>query len=297
MKKILFAALLAVTGTASAQVSLYGSINQYITDTKTGAVSKKGTASDISNIGFKVTEDLGSGLKARVQVETTILANDPIANTNTTQLGDRQSTVGFAHALGSVDVGRNVHNTFVTISNNDPFAALIGSIAGDVHNLRGLRISNAAFVNATPIAGLNVGFDRGQATNITNVWSTAASYQYGAANVAVSRYEDTLAHAKSTVAGANVTFGPTTVFYSHSENVDGAAKIKGDLIGVQQKLTGVVSAKASYGKTDRDVRAWNVGLGYNFSKRTLAEVVYRDLDRTGTVNDSKMVAVGIRHSF
>jgi predicted porin len=66
---------------------------------------------------------------------------------------------------------------------------------------------------------------------------------------------------------------------------------------VQQKLTGVVSAKASYGKTDRDVRAWNVGLGYNFSKRTLAEVVYRDLDRTGTVNDSKMVAVGIRHSF
>jgi predicted porin len=70
----------------------------------------------------------------------------------------------------------------------------------------------------------------------------------------------------------------------------------GDLIGASQQF-GKITAKASYGKTNTDVKAYAMGADYHFSKRTLMGVNYRNVDATGTTNDIKQVGVGVTHRF
>ncbi|MBA4094784.1 MAG: hypothetical protein C0489_11960 [Candidatus Accumulibacter sp.] len=64
-----------------------------------------------SRWGFKGTEDLGGGLKARFALEGTLIndtgaAGVPTGNPATTSLFDREATVGVSGAFGSIDLGR-----------------------------------------------------------------------------------------------------------------------------------------------------------------------------------------------
>ena len=80
MKKIALATLLAATTlVATAQVSLNGKISTFVDNTKTSATSKTTLATDpTSNITVSATETIGGGLKARVVLDTSLKANDPI---------------------------------------------------------------------------------------------------------------------------------------------------------------------------------------------------------------------------
>ncbi len=297
MKKITLAAIMAfVTLGASAQVALTGKVSQWMDNTKTGATSTQGmTTEPTSNIAFTITEDLGGGMKARGVLETSLSGNT-IAGTGT-QLGDRQSTVGLAGKFGSIDLGRNVHSQFLAITSNDAFGTLYGSVAGDVHNLRGLRFSNGAFV-ATNFGPVNATWDR---SNNAPGTADATAYSLGASiagvSATVAQYQQGAAE-KSTVIGLNAKVGKTGAFYSRSDNTSATAgeTKKGDLVGVSQAF-GPVTAKASYGKTNTDVKAYNVGLDYALSKRTAVGVAYRNVDVAGTANDIKQIGVGLTHRF
>lgn len=300
MKKIaLVAAMALVTLGASAQVTVSGKYSTFVDSTKTGDV-RQGTmvVDPTSNIRFGAREDLGGGLSARVVVETTIGATNTVDGTANTQLGDRQSTVGLAGKLGSVDIGRNVHSQFLALTTNDSFGTLYGSVAGDVHNLRGLRYSNGAFVT-TNLGPVSASFDRSNnGAGVEDVSSYSLGASLGGVNAVAARYENAAGTEKSTVVGANAKFGTTGVFYSRSDNVSltaGETK-KGDLIGVSQAF-GPYTAKASYGKTNTDVKAYNAGVDYNLSKRTAVGVAYRVVDRVGTATDVKSLGVGITHLF
>lgn len=300
MKKITLAAVLAIaTLGASAQVSVSGKYSTFVDSTKTGS-TREGTmvVDPTSNINITAKEDLGGGLSARAVVETTLGAANTVDGTANTQFGDRQSTVGLASKLGSVDLGRAVHSQFLALTTNDAFSTLYGSVAGDVHNLRGLRYSNGAFVS-TKLGPVAASFDR---SNNGAGQSDVSSYSLGAklagVNTVVARYENAAGNERSTVIGANTRFGNTGVFYSHSDNVSvtaGETK-KGDLIGVTQAL-GAYTVKASYGKTNTNVKAYNAGVDYNLSKRTAVGVAYRVVDKTGTTNDVKAIGVGLTHLF
>ncbi len=296
MKKIAIAAIAALSLAASAQVTITGKIGQYVDTTKTGSVSATGiTTEPTSNIAFGVKENLGGGLSARVAVETSLSGNT-IGGTGT-QLGDRQSTVGLANKLGSIDVGRNVHSQFLAISDNDPFKTLYGSIAGDVHNLRGLRFSNGAFVSVTPVKGVTANWDRSQnAPGTADQTAGALSAKFGPISATVAEYQSGVE--KSTVVAASTKLGATGVFYSHSDNKSATAgeTKKGDLVGVSQSF-GAFTAKASYGRTNTEVKAYNVGVDYALSKRTEVGVALRDVNYTGTTSDVKQVGVGLVHRF
>jgi len=294
MKKIALATLLAATTlVATAQVSVSGKISQFVDNTKVGAVSATSLATDpTSNITFSATENIGSGLKARVVLDTSLAANDPTGGADT-KLGNRQSTIGLANSLGSVDLGRNLHSHFLAITNNDAFGTLYGSIAGDVHNLRGLRISNGTFFALSPIKGVTATYDRTQTGVGTEATSYSASAKLLGVNAVVAQY--TQGVEKSTVYGASAKLGSTQVFYTRS-NDEGAVASKGDLIGASQAF-GRVTAKASYGKTNTNVKAYALGADYNFSKRTLVGVNYRNVDVVGTTHDVKQVGVGVTHRF
>lgn len=298
MKKLVIAtALAAATMASQAQVSVYGQLNEVLDNNKIGRSSTTGLVSDASRLGFKATEQLGSGLQARSVIETSILVNDPTGAA--TQLGDRQSTVGLASKYGSIDLGRATHSTYNTIVNVDPFGALYGSIASDVHNLRGARLSSATFVTVAPIAGVSLSYDRGTAAG-ANPYSVAASASVVGVNLSAAHFSNEVARTKSTIVGAGTTFARTgtQVFASHSSNTDAGATSTGTLVGVAQPLSGTpVTLKASYGRTNTDVTAYNVGASYALSKRTSVEATYRRVDAKLSANDVTQIGAGMRFAF
>jgi predicted porin len=293
MKKIALATLLAATTmVASAQVSISGKVAEFVDSTKTGVVRTTSIAGEpTNNIAISATENLGGGLKARVVVETSIGANT--INGNGTQLGDRQSTIGVASKSVSVDIGRNVHSHFLAITNNDTFGTLFGSVAGDVHNLRNLRLGDSVFVNVTPVKNLAVAYERSQVAVGQEATVVAGSTKVMGVNASVARFEQ--GTEKSTVVGLNTTILGNKVTYTHSDD-QGLVKSKGDLVGVARDF-GAITAKASYGTTNTDVKAYALGADYNFSKRTALTVAYRNVNKTGSAHDVEQVGVGLTHRF
>lgn len=286
MKKHILATLLvAVTGVASAQVAITGKIGQ-IVDRTSGSTTL--VTEPTSNITLSAKEDLGGGLQARAVFDTS-LRGSTLGGTGT-QLGDRQSTVGLGNKLGSVDLGRNVHSQFLAVTNNDVFSTLYGSIAGDVHNLRDLRFSDAVFASVNGPFSVTATYDRTQ----NNIGGQASAYSLskslGFVNSTFAQYE--LGAEKTTVVGLNTKVAGNTVSYVHSEDKGLVAK-KGDSIGVARDL-GPITAKASYGRTNTDVRAYALGADYNLSKRTAVTVAYRNVD---AAQDIKQVGVGLVHKF
>ena len=296
MKKVLLALTLAVAGVASAQVGIYGRVGTYLDNTKTGtAAAVQGMANDLSHFGIRATEDLGGGLKARATYETYIQANSP--ETSTTAFGDRQSTVGIAHKMGSVDLGRSVHTHFLAVSNNDPFGTLIGSSAADVHNLRGLRLSNAAFTSVN-FGNVSANFDRstGAVGTAADPYAASLVAAVGPAVVTYARYE--AGAETSDVLAARAKFGATTVFGIASDNKGTTTNTnRGQLVGASHNLGGPVTVKASYGRIENGIKSYNVGAEYAFSKRTYAQVLYRTVEGTSAATDVKQVAGGLVVQF
>ena len=308
MKKIVMATLLmAMTGIASAQVVLSGKVSSTVDQSKVGATKSTQLVNDpTNNIAVSVSEKLGNGLTARASVETSLHGNT--IDGDGTKLGDRQSTVGLANKFGSVDVGRNVHSHFLAITDTDVFNTLYGSVAGDVHNLRNLRLGDAVFVSVTPVKGVAVAVERTLNGPVNDATVYAVSGKVFKVDAAVSRFEQ--GNEKSTVVGLKTKVMGTTVTYIHSDD-QGLVNSKGDTIGVARKF-GHVTAKASYGrqtndlnlfvagpsaKPDTSVTAYAVGADYHLSKRTALHVTYRNVDRYGSTNDVSNFGVGATHRF
>lgn len=116
MKKTLIAlAALAATGAVMAQssVTIYGVIDQAYSRTSiSGGTSKNEMVSsgNVTNrLGFRGTEDLGGGLKAKFQVETNLVADAPGGST----IGDRGAWVALASdSMGEIRLGREYNPTF-----------------------------------------------------------------------------------------------------------------------------------------------------------------------------------------
>ena len=295
MKKVLLALTLAVAGVASAQVGIYGRVGTYLDNTKTGTSTVQGMANDLSHFGIRATENLGGGLTARATYETYIQANSP--ETSTTAFGDRQSTVGIAHKMGSVDLGRSVHTHFLAVSNNDPFGTLIGSSAADVHNLRGLRFSNAAFTSVN-LGNVSASFDRstGAVGTAADPYAASLVAAVGPAVVTYARYE--AGAETSDVLAARAKFGATTVYGIASDNKGATANTnRGQLVGASHNLGGPVTVKASYGRIENGIKSYNIGAEYAFSKKTYAQVLYRNVEGTTAAGDIKQVAGGLVVQF
>lgn len=290
MKKIVMATLLmAMTGVASAQVTLSGKASTFVDRTEVNGTANTAMVTEpTSNVAITVSEKLGNGLTARAVLETSLSGNtiDGVG----TKLGDRQRTVGLESSFGSIDLGRNVHGHFLAITTNDVFGTLYGSVAGDVHNLRGLRMSDGMFVRFSPVKTISVGVDRTQTAGPeTTVYSVGTNI--GPLSAVATHFEADAE--KTTVVGLGAKVKGTQLHYVFSDE-KGAAEGKGHLVGAAQRV-GNITAKASYGKNDRDVTAYAVGADYHFSKRTELTLAYRNVDTLTT--DIKAVGLGLTHRF
>lgn len=301
MKNTILATMLALATTAaSAQVTVYGRLSEFVDSTKTGTTTVKSLVNDSSRIGIRAEEKLGTGLTARLVVETSVAADDPKTGTST-QLGDRQSTVGLASRFGSVDLGRKEHSEYITMKNADPFGGgNYATINSDINNDRSKRIGDGAFV-ATNVGPVNVSYDRSMYTNpaIAEATSWSLGGKIGPVTTAVARFASGADHTNVVTLSAQVA--GLTLSTIQSEDKTGAVETKGQLYGVIAPLNNTVSVKGSYGiKTGLaagDVKAYNLGVAYAFSKRTNVSVAYRNVDAGGTANDVKQIGLGLSHNF
>lgn len=139
MKKSLLAlaVLGAFAGVASAQtnVTMYGVLDMALQHEDRGGNAGSTTALDSgmqsgSRLGFKGTEDLGSGLKANFVLEMGVNADNGTSSQGGLTFG-RQAYVGLSGGFGSVNLGRQYSPIFIATDSVDPFdAGIIGGQAG-----------------------------------------------------------------------------------------------------------------------------------------------------------------------
>jgi predicted porin len=131
-------ATLAAAGTSLAQssVTIYGIIDQGYSSTTAKyaepGLSEKGILTTTGNqsglatqrLGFRGVEDLGGGLKARFQVETSLTAGNAGANT----FGSRPTFVGLEGGFGTILLGRQ---------DTPLLKAVVPQLAGGANNVTG----------------------------------------------------------------------------------------------------------------------------------------------------------------
>lgn len=301
MKKIAIISILALASTASfADVTVYGKMRVFEESYKLGSGSDVTQITDSdSRIGFKAVENLGNGLKANAVIETSVVADSP--NTGAaTQLGNRQSTVGLSHSLGSVDLGRAKHAIGRSLDNYDVFGNAAFSSTTVVNASQGQRLSNATMITANIVKGVSVSYQRGETELVGTPAVTAASIDvtYAGVQATYATY-DNQTNSTSNLYAAKYTFAPTgtTVSAIYSDNNVVGVKTTGKSVGVAQPISkSAVTVLASYGENEL-VKATNVGVNYALSKNTSLQARYIKEDNVVNAKDLRRLAFGMEMNF
>jgi GBP family porin len=190
MKKLLIAsaALAMVAGTAQAQsVTLYGSIDTGYSSVESTAAGVKTTNAGIANSsdsssrwGIRGSEDLGGGMKANFNVETSIgSGSNGALNSNTdatgawthaTNVGNRAMWAGFSTA-GGLELRGGLQNQFIrdaALNNADGTTNVVGNILAGNSSVFANR-HNAISVTQTMGAVKFGAAMTGKSTEVTNV--------------------------------------------------------------------------------------------------------------------------------
>ncbi|HEV7618963.1 MAG TPA: porin [Burkholderiaceae bacterium] len=312
MKKSLLA--LAVLGTfagvASAQtnVTIYGIVDAGINfDNGKSAAGKKWSLAsgqyNGSRLGFKGSEDLGSGLSAIFTLENGFNVDDGTLG-NGGRLFGRQAWVGLNGGFGSVKLGRQYSVLYNALALIDPFGI---NQAGDAQRVYGYglgkvdpmsRSDNTVTYSTQDFAGFSAqaGYKFGETAGSLNTGSSkfvGANYAKGALNV-VAAYQNTdgvdfgatttqlgaivaptglgtaIAKVKTAFIGTTYDFGVAKAHLGYGNTKAGAIgelKIRNYLVGV----TAPVGAGSVYGSWNRnDIKEINAGasnqyaIGYSY---------------------------------
>lgn len=154
MKQLIYAAaaaMAALSGTAMAQsnVTVYGSIDAGLRkETNVDAagndvltMGSNGTFRS-NRLGFRGSEDLGSGLKANFVLEAGFNTATGALNNSNGVLFQREAHIGLSGKYGAVDLGRNYTIAYRTILAFDPFKYRYPSLTYALSSTAGTRKDN-----------------------------------------------------------------------------------------------------------------------------------------------------------
>lgn len=314
MKKTLIAAavgaVIAVPAIAQADVTLYGKFEpslDYLNTNTTGGVTNgssnsksiSGFSLNSSRWGVKGSEDLGDGLRALFQVESTISTDGKAA------LGNRNTFAGIAGGFGTVIAGR--HDT--PMKSLGRAVDLFGDQIGDSRNLiSGKYNGSVGFDQRVPdmiayvtpqMGGFKVvgqyGFDGG--VNSAALYSLLGEYKMGPMMVGLA-YES---HGKGLYNGGS---GTTASPYTYATNAETGVRLAGSykigafkLVGLIEQLTNL-GGYQNVGTTSTKSKAVVYGLGgmYTMGSNAIKAQVYQ-ANPDGSNNNSTMFAIGFDHTF
>ncbi len=310
MKKHIIA--LAVAGVVAAPVmaqnaTIYGTfaVTANQGDTATAKISSVNSDEfETSALGIRVSEDLGGGMGAYVQLEGNMETSEGTA------FGfDRQAHVGLKGGFGDIRVGLA--------------STALDSLRG--HGGSGLNIFDD---QAISVGGKKTGTTRYTLPTFNGVTVTASTTNAndGAENtVTATNFGSTELSLATTIAGVNVAYGigkgqvsaarATTNVINVGATVAGAAVqlqvIRNDenstdknwfSAGVNYPLGNGLTVTANYKTYDTtasnsDYKQVGFALSKALSKRTNLHVGYRSRNLGGTGTDLDLTAVGVTHSF
>ena len=292
MKKAIVAALAAAATTvASAQVTVYGVMDQAVrsTDGDTSFVSGSHTT---SRLGVKGSEDLGNGLTASFRLEGKL----NVANGDMTgdQMFNRESSVSLgSKTLGTITLGR----TDTSASEGIDWLAG-GANFGNFVNVSGVEYAsdraNTIRYTSPNISGTEFRIGQSEATGTAEKLD-AASITFKNSVLAVGvGYERTESGDTYKAVGANMKIGSASLGAMHGIR-DAAAETKVTVLSGRVPF-GLFAILGAYRVTDVagvDTKVTTVGASYDLSKRTMVLAAYQD--QQGDTSD--FFQVGVKHSF
>ncbi|MDZ7584719.1 MAG: porin [Thiobacillus sp.] len=306
MKKSLIA--LAVAGVvsapafaATANVDVYGKMHVSVSlyDDQPNTTNDVQVSSNASRIGFKGAEDLGGGLSAIWQLESTVDLDEQGGSFAT-----RNSFVGLKGGFGTVIAGTND----TPLKNVGRKIDLFGDTIADSRNVMGqgsdTRAKNMVAYMSPSFSGLDFAAaystDLGAASTAgdadnSSVYNLSATYANGPLFLGLG-YGDGDGHEKAGFgkhmrAAAGYTFGAFKLVGQYDKRDDdntlNAGAQNGDfnawLVGGSFTM-GAMVFKANYMDGDfdgvgaADPKQWTVGMDYNLSKRTTVYALYADAE-------------------
>lgn len=293
MKKTITAVLLtAFAGMASAQVAVYGVLDEAVRSTD-GTTEMKSGSFHTSRLGVKGTEDLGGGLTASFKLEGKL----DVSNGDMTgdEMFNRESSVSIGSAsMGTITLGRTDTSAAEGIDSVAGFGnfgnfALVGSgieYSGDR--------ANTIRYTSPDIAGLQVQIGQSEAVGAAEkLNSGSVTFKNGFLSAGVG-YDRTASGDTYKAVGANVNIGGATVgaMYGLQE-----ADVETKVTIVSGRVPfGAFALLAAHNITDvdgADTKTTTVGASYDLSKRTLILLAYQDQE--GDTSD--FFQVGVKHSF
>jgi predicted porin len=293
MKKslIAFAVLGAFASVASAQSSvvLYGVVdvnttyvsNQTVAGGKRMSMDTSGLSS--SRWGFKGSEDLGNGLKANFNLESSLNVDTGTAGS----LFDRTAVVGLSSStMGTLNAGRQTNLAYDTLVQVDPIG---GAYSGTNPNIFFGAMNGSSLYSA-----------HGASSGVTSAARQNNSIKYAAPSVLGGivfsgmygfgeKAGDTQA---SSYMGASATFsegGLTAVFsYSQSKDATNNSTLRAYTGGAKFVVNSDVTLKVTYAEnevntTTRNVGVFGVGADFAVAPATTLTGAYYGTRRSGDV--------------
>ncbi len=293
MKKslIAFAVLSAFASVASAQSSvvLYGVVdagtshmsNQSATSGKKFSLDSSSLSS--SRWGLKGSEDLGNGLKANFQLESSLQVDTGAAGS----LFDRIATVGLSGDFGTVNLGRQTNLAYDTLTQVDPLGvAHVGTnpniVLGSLNqaSLFGAHGSSAGVTSATRqnnsvkfafpsvLGGINFGAMYGFGEKTGN--AAASSYVGGSAGFSQN--------------------GMTVVFsYGQMKDATDSSTLRSYTGGAKFVVNSDITLKVTYAEnevntTGRAISVFGAGADFKVSPSTTLTAAYYANRRSGDMS-------------
>ncbi len=309
-------AAVAVAGAASAQVTLYGILDYgyQTTTTETAAGVQTAATSGMSTgvqsgsrWGMKGSEDLGGGLTASFQLESSI-TGDTGASTGFT----RTSKVAVDGGFGTFSMGVQYTPSFSLVGATD-VTGTDGTTTSQLYN--SVR-SDSLFMYKTPsISGVTVTLassgdnSEGAAGTSTKtaITDVAVNYAAGAMTLGVARASSQAtasgvqaAATKQTTIGGTYDMGAAKLYINKMTKTTSAVDTGETNAGVKMPM-GAATLYAGWGRNTGTSSVsssdYVVGADYTMSKRTnaYARMNKRQLVNAGNITNA--FSVGLRHQF
>lgn len=302
MKKslIAFAVLSAFASAASAQSSvvLYGVIDvstayqssQSATQGK--KLSMEGSSLSSSRWGFKGTEDLGNGLKANFNLESSLAVDTGVAGS----LFDRTATVGLEGAFGKFNAGRQTNLAYDTLSMVDPLSF---ANPGTNANISLGSMNNAALYGTH---GSSNGFSSAARENNSIKYSAPAMFggivfsgMYGFGEKVGNTQAGSYAGASATYSASDIS----VVFsYGQMRDATGATTLRSYTGGAKFVVTPELTLKLTYAENEvnspmRTISVFGTGFDYAVNANTTFTAAYYANRRSGDVTGKADTFEGI----
>ncbi|MEY4724196.1 MAG: hypothetical protein RL043_345 [Pseudomonadota bacterium] len=313
MKKQLLA--LAVAGAIAApamaqNVTVYGTLDFGIGNKETSGANVTNSKDDdnlgSSVFGFKVTEDLGGGLKAMAVLESGIMTGNGNTDDHGTIMFDEKSFIELSKGDNAFSFGRQS----TAYDNHKSYANMGANLFTDTDATLNQTAVVAAGTTSlsTKIAGVGIqvtysdGSDTIEATS-ESIASYALTYSINGVDLAYATATDNLRRTEQTF-NVGTKFGALELRGQVMRHVEkDTASVDARLLKVGAKYSmGAIDLLGSYQRLNTEVANKDeTGTGamvvYNLSKRTSTYVGYNKRTGSGGAVDVTESTIGLQHKF